>query len=231
MKGRIIGALWIIAALLLCYFCFDGVLMNFLIGFCLLMGLAEIVAVTDYQNWRMKPDACPPRKAWVLESCVLILAIIACFYLTPQEFAVVILTSALSDLGAFTIGKLFGKHHIDSIRKISPNKTFEGYIGGAFAQWLTLLFCPIFGFTVATPQLLIYVFVSGFVAEMGDLLGSATKRQLGMKDSAEALETFSPGFRILEWPIRGHGGYLDRIDSLSLCIVVFAIIKVLASLA
>lgn len=231
MKGRIIGALWIIAALLLCYFCFDGVLMNFLMGYCALMATAEIISVTDYQNWRMKPDACPPRKAWILEIFVMMITVTACFYLKPNEFIIIIIASTLSDTGAFTIGKLFGKHYVDGVRKISPNKTLEGFIGGAIAPLLTFLFCPWFGFPVATPHLLIFVFVSGFIAEMGDLLGSATKRQLGMKDSAEVLETYSPGFRLLEWPIRGHGGYLDRIDSLSLCIAVYAITKLLASLA
>ena len=231
MKGRIIGALWIIAALAFCYLCFDGVLMSFLMGYCALMAMAEIVSVTDYQSWRMKPDACPPRRAWMLEMMVMMVVVVACFFLKPQEFAIIIIASTLSDTGAFTIGKLFGKHHVDSVRKISPNKTLEGFIGGAVAPLLTFLFCPLFGFLYATPQLLIFVFVSGFVAEMGDLLGSATKRQLGMKDSAEVIETYSVGFRILEWPIRGHGGYLDRIDSLSLCITVFAIIKALASLA
>lgn len=231
MKGRVVGALWIIAALLFCYLCFDGVLMGFLIGYCAMMAIAEIISVTDCQPWRMKPDACPPRQAWTLELLVMLATIAACFFLKPQEFAIIIVASTLSDTGAFTIGKLFGKHHIDEVQKISPNKTLEGFIGGAIAPLFTFLFCPLFGFYYATPQLLIFVFVSGFIAEMGDLLGSATKRQLGVKDSAEVIETYHIGFRILEWPIRGHGGYLDRIDSLSLCITVFAIIKALASLA
>jgi CDP-diglyceride synthetase len=74
-----------------------------------------------------------------------------------------------------------------------------------------------------TAALLIYLLISGPIAEIGDLLDSATKRELGIKDSGEVLWNV-PLIRWVEYPLKGMGGYLDRVDSISLGIVLFTII-------
>ena len=77
--------------------------------------------------------------------------------------------------------------------------------------------------------LVVYLLVSGLAAAIGDLLGSATKRQLMIKDSGDELKLL-PVFSVLEFPLtlkkplEGMGGYLDRLDSISLGILLFAII-------
>jgi phosphatidate cytidylyltransferase len=104
-----------------------------------------------------------------------------------------------SDVGAYYIGKNFGKHK--PLPKISPNKTWEGFIGGTllavgFAALSTLLFFQELPYIVSIPLAI----VMSVVGVMGDLAESAMKRGAGAKDTANILP--------------GHGGLLDRLDSL-----------------
>jgi len=104
-----------------------------------------------------------------------------------------------SDVGAYYIGKNFGKHK--PLPKISPNKTWEGFIGGMllaiiFAALSTLLFFPELPYMVSIPLAI----VMSAVGVIGDLAESAMKRGAGAKDAASILP--------------GHGGLLDRLDSL-----------------
>jgi phosphatidate cytidylyltransferase len=104
-----------------------------------------------------------------------------------------------SDVGAYYIGKNFGKHK--PVPKISPNKTWEGFIGGMllaiiFAALSTLLFFPELPYMVSIPLAI----VMSAVGVIGDLAESAMKRGAGAKDAANILP--------------GHGGLLDRLDSL-----------------
>ena len=98
----------------------------------------------------------------------------------------------------FTFGKLFGKHKI--MPKVSPNKTWEGFIGGLIA---TTVIGYYMGFL--TPlhswQLIVVSFSVALFGFIGDAIVSAIKRDFGVKDMGDA--------------IPGHGGYLDRIDSLT----------------
>ena len=104
-----------------------------------------------------------------------------------------------SDTGAYYVGKNFGKHKL--VPKISPNKTWEGLIGGVllaivFAAVSTLLFFPDLPYRVSIPLAIV---MSG-IGVFGDLAESAMKRGAGAKDAASILP--------------GHGGLLDRLDSL-----------------
>lgn len=103
-----------------------------------------------------------------------------------------------NDTFAYLFGRSFGKHKL--YERISPNKTWEGFIGGAISALVAsavmshyLTFMPIIGWV----GLAIIVLIFGTV---GDLFESALKRSFGRKDSGK----FMPG----------HGGILDRIDSL-----------------
>jgi len=110
----------------------------------------------------------------------------------------------INDVMQFTWGKLFGKNKI--IPKISPNKTWEGFIGG-------LISTTIIGYSLGfltpleTPQLLFVSFMIGFSGFVGDIVISSVKRDIGVKDTGNS--------------IPGHGGVLDRIDSLSYTAPVF----------
>jgi phosphatidate cytidylyltransferase len=117
----------------------------------------------------------------------------------PGILLVVALATALSDVGAFTIGKLFGRHRLSPV--VSPNKTWEGVVGNvlgaALGTWLLQFALP------PTMPLWLAVTLPVVVAVgavWGDLLESLIKRELGVKDAGAWL----PGF----------GGLLDRADSL-----------------
>lgn len=117
----------------------------------------------------------------------------------PSLVLIPIMALWLGDTGAYFIGKAFGKRPLAP--KISPKKTVEGAIAnvvwcmlGAWAM-ATLVGVP-FGVAMLCGA------VSGVLGQAGDLLESAVKREVGVKDSGSILP--------------GHGGMLDRIDSILL---------------
>ena len=107
-----------------------------------------------------------------------------------------------TDIFAYVIGKCFGKHHFT---EISPHKTIEGCIGGIFgAILLTTLYtvaCQfIFNIQFNYIIMISICFVLSLISQIGDLAASAVKRYTGIKDFSNL--------------IPGHGGMLDRIDSI-----------------
>ena len=110
-----------------------------------------------------------------------------------------------NDVAQFTWGKLFGKHKI--VPKVSPKKTWEGFLGGFVS---TIALAALAG-PYLTPLSWHYAAVAGAIIALSGFLGditiSAFKRDLGMKDSGGL--------------IPGHGGILDRVDSLTYAAPVF----------
>jgi phosphatidate cytidylyltransferase len=104
----------------------------------------------------------------------------------------------VTDVAAFVFGRLLGRHPLRS--NISPNKTWEGALGAlgvAMAlPWLLRFSFPHFG----TVELILTGLIVGVGGQLGDLSISFIKRDMGVKDMGAA--------------IHGHGGVLDRIDSL-----------------
>jgi phosphatidate cytidylyltransferase len=116
-------------------------------------------------------------------------------------FALVVTWAA--DTVAYFAGRAFGKHPLAP--RISPKKTWEGSIAG-LAGSLAVGYAFHFWLTIPLGHLLAMAFVGNIAGQMGDLLESACKRSAGVKDSGGLLP--------------GHGGILDRIDALILCIPV-----------
>jgi phosphatidate cytidylyltransferase len=110
----------------------------------------------------------------------------------------IIFATGLADVAAFTFGKIFGRHPLRS--EISPNKTWEGALGALcvamILPWLLRFSFPFFG----PWQLILTGLIVGIGGQLGDLSISVIKRDIGTKDMAAT--------------IPGHGGILDRIDSL-----------------
>lgn len=116
-----------------------------------------------------------------------------------------IFLTQFNDVAQYVWGKLTGRHKI--IPKVSPNKTWEGFLGGvvtttACATLLASSLTPLSPTEAAIAGL--FISCSGFV---GDVTISALKRDLGVKDSGSLLP--------------GHGGILDRIDSLTFTAPLF----------
>ncbi|MCG6573885.1 phosphatidate cytidylyltransferase [Pseudomonas sp. AF32] len=131
-----------------------------------------------------------------------------------QIMAVMVLVWG-ADVGAYFSGKAFGKRKLAP--KVSPGKSWEGVYGGlALSLVITTVVGVMREWTAG--QLLIGLFGAAlivFVSVVGDLTESMFKRQSGIKDSSSLLP--------------GHGGVLDRIDSLTAAIPIFAVLLWMAA--
>lgn len=131
-----------------------------------------------------------------------------------QLIIAVMLLVWCADIGAYFVGKRFGRRKLAP--RVSPGKSWEGLLGGLSASLsLTLLAgllddWELSGLLLALSGATLVVFSS----VLGDLTESMFKRQAGIKDSSQLLP--------------GHGGVLDRIDSLTAAVPVFAALLLLA---
>ena len=111
---------------------------------------------------------------------------------------IVFLISWGTDTFAYLFGIIFGKHKL--CPSISPKKTIEGALGGIFGS---LILLNLFNYFVLKNNI-VFVTLSGIilsiVAQIGDLFASKIKREMGIKDFSNI--------------IKGHGGFLDRFDSI-----------------
>ena len=115
----------------------------------------------------------------------------------------VFVISWVSDTSAFAIGSLMGKHKL--IPEISPKKTIEGCVGGIICSALGCLVYGLFlqfiigDMSVNYPAMFVYGLILSVISQLGDLVASLLKREYGAKDYG----TIFPG----------HGGIMDRFDS------------------
>lgn len=136
-------------------------------------------------------------------------ALVALKALPEGDFALLMLLLLVwgADTGAYCAGKLFGRHKL--IPGVSPGKTLEGLAGGVLT---CLLIGAVAGFWRELPMpALVYLMALSLLtclaAVFGDLFESMFKRERGIKDSGRLLP--------------GHGGVLDRIDSLTAAAPIF----------
>jgi phosphatidate cytidylyltransferase len=126
----------------------------------------------------------------------------------------------LSDTGAYFAGLTFGKHKLAPV--ISPKKTIEGVVGGVFGAILgMMIYCLVlqlgFGFEVNYLFAALYGILGSAAGVFGDLCFSVIKRQTGIKDYGNLFP--------------GHGGILDRFDSMMVVAPLVEILMVLLPVA
>lgn len=115
------------------------------------------------------------------------------------QVASFILLTALSDTGGYLVGSLIGKHPI--LPKLSPRKSWQGLAGSILFAGLFGIFVIPLWFGISSEQGLILGISLAVIGTIGDFFESAIKRDLGIKDFAKSLP--------------GHGGMMDRLDSLA----------------
>lgn len=133
--------------------------------------------------------------AWSLGHLILIRQTLA------SGFMVILLSFVITwatDTGAYFAGVKFGKHALSPL--ISPKKTVEGAIGGVLFCILAIMILGHFWFILPPAPLFLLAIAGSIIGQFGDLAESALKRWAGVKDSGKL--------------IPGHGGVLDRFDSL-----------------
>lgn len=134
----------------------------------------------------------------------------------PQGIGLFIYIAALvsaADIGAYFAGRKFGKRKLAP--RVSPGKSWAGFVGGLASTTLLALIIGALGVIPAmTPSALLIATVTASIASVyGDLVESMIKRERGIKDSSNLLP--------------GHGGVLDRIDSVTAAAPVFALFLIL----
>ena len=155
------------------------------------------------------PTPIPKLAGWICGALVLIpayLAIMSLYSLQPALLLFVLIIVWVADIGAYFTGKRFGK--VKLAPKISPGKTWEGVFGGLLAvavlalvraRWLEIDIVVLLPFCLAV----------AIISIVGDLTVSMFKRNAGVKDSGRLFP--------------GHGGVLDRIDSVTAAAPLFAL--------
>lgn len=126
----------------------------------------------------------------------------------------------LNDGGAYFVGIKFGKHKLAPV--VSPNKTIEGMLGGLAASVVGMMLYGVllqFAFKFQVNYLLcaLYGLVGGSIGVFGDLMFSVIKRQTGIKDYGNIFP--------------GHGGVMDRIDSLMMVAPLIEVLLTILPLA
>ena len=145
---------------------------------------------------------------WGLMTTVYSLGYLAMYLIIPAErspagggvgmLLCILSLTVLNDFFQFFFGTLFGKRKI--LPKVSPNKTWEGFIGGVLATTITALFVAPYLTPLNLGQSIFAGLGIGVIGFLGDVTMSAIKRDIGVKDTGSLLP--------------GHGGILDRLDSL-----------------
>ena len=120
-----------------------------------------------------------------------------------------LIITILNDTFALIFGKLIGKHKL--IPSVSPNKTWEGSICGALlGSFVAFMFyINIINPTISYMNLILIVLILSIIAQLGDLVFSKIKREAKIKDFSKL--------------IPGHGGLLDRFDSLIFAVIAFLV--------
>ena len=169
---------------------------------------------SSFGNGDRSPQASRIANVGVTLLAILYIQVLACYLIFPLTFGghpvahaiMSVFLPALSDTGGLFFGAAFGKHKLSP--RISPKKSYEGLMGsmlfamvGAFAifactydaqVWVRYWWMPV-----------VLGVVVGIVGTYGDLCASLLKRDLGIKDMGHLL--------------KGHGGVLDRVDSILMC--------------
>lgn len=123
-------------------------------------------------------------------------------------FVFLLLITIVSDTFAYVVGKLIGKHKM--CPSVSPNKTWEGFIGGlAFSTFVsTVFFVSAFDYTGNLLIIILLVMFLSTIGQLGDLVFSTIKRNYQIKDFGNIMP--------------GHGGILDRLDSILFVVLAFS---------
>ena len=204
----------------------DGIPFKIFYGIVAILAIAELLA--NYHIVRLYTKS----TFYVMLECILTVfgAYVICAHFSRATIIAAIVIAFINDIGAYFVGKfLHGKFFKSRpFPATSPNKSWEGLIGGAIFGFIGCVICLHLKL-IPTQNVGFWVILTltgWFVAVVGDWLESKTKRKLGIKDSGDILRE-QPILRVAEKLTEGHGGFLDRIDSLNtVAIYIFILLQI-----
>ena len=214
VSGIIMGLIAIVA-----FSIYDGIPFRYFYGLVGILALIELWA-----NFQRSQTA---SIYVVVESLLTVLGTTAiCLYFSRGATIAILAIALINDAGAYFIGKLLhGKFSTGRpFPKTSPNKSWEGLVGGAIFGILACIVCNQLGLLPSHNAAFVVVFTltAWIVAVFGDWFESRTKRKLQIKDSGDILRDH-PILKCTEFITEGHGGFLDRIDSVN-AVAIFCFI-------
>lgn len=165
-----------------------------------------VIFIIGIYNANFKADSIGCCVLLTLTCSLAVKTAIDCFSVHRLLFFTVCASSLICDAGAYFIGRKYGKNKL--CERISPKKTIEGAIGGVVVSFVVvsifMIFIDFFGINPLLAIVLALIFP--ILSEFGDLSFSLIKRHFNIKDFSNI--------------IPGHGGLLDRFDSIIICLLV-----------
>ena len=199
-----------------------GVAFQILIAFGFMMAIAELLA-TSLRTEGAQPGYSSIGCILMSLSLMISLLLILSRQYGSEQYILWIGVVTASDASGLFFGRILGKRKPFFSRKISPNKTYAGYfgemVGSIVVGWLAIFILDM----PLTPANLAYVHAGFIFCAIGDLIGSAAKRELGIKNSDELLLDL-PVLGKIEKLIRSRHGYLDCLDSASFALIFYVIL-------
>lgn len=195
--GKLLVAVIVISAILI-NFLKSSQIWNFLISICVLTFFINAYYVivrhsSLFNNGNLILRTFIYLSLPFLAACYLLLS-----YETFHEVLLgIFIITWLNDAGAYFVGKAIGKNKISP--KVSPGKSWEGWIGGLIIGGLSTLIISTYLSDLELIDWIYLAIIVGVMGLIGDLVESSWKRKLGIKDSGNLMP--------------GHGGFLDRLDS------------------
>lgn len=147
---------------------------------------------------------------WICGALVMVpayVALVSLYNLAPAVLLFVLIIVWAADIGAYFTGRRFGRVRLAP--NISPGKTWEGVIGGLSAVVVVLVLASVYWLEIDIAVVVPFCLAVATVSIVGDLTVSMFKRNAGLKDSGKVFP--------------GHGGVLDRIDSVAAAAPLFTL--------
>ena len=156
--------------------------------------------------WRKGKEQAFASWAWTVGG-ILYIGLLLSYYVSLRNLEngmgwvfLALLCTFASDISAYLVGGAIGKHKLAPY--VSPNKTWEGCAGGLIGSViLSVAVVLVFGLPIDIFQAVLLGVLVSVIGQLGDLVKSLFKRNMAVKDSGQALP--------------GHGGFLDRMDSVA----------------
>ncbi len=218
-RTRLLVSILMVVVLVPAYCFFDGIILKTILAFGFIMAVVELCSIVLYSFFF-------PSGSDLTFVCLLFMALLlALLSVSGIEISLlgtIVIACASTDVGAYFFGNLLGGCLFKSrpFPQISPKKTWEGSVIGILVGFVAVYFW--------SGMQLSHIWMVP-VAFLGDITESYFKRRFGVKDSNDFIvQANTPVLKQIEGLLggrNGHGGFYDRLDSLSLVLAVYTLIS------